>query len=421
MCTYRQKTPPDQDHWKNDVILSRPASIRDKVRSQPSPSTSGVSSSQSEVSSNSREIVRITSVTTLQDFTVQKADEIQKYEDYRKELQVIVKAQKELDEFDIGKICLVFHSFDQMWCRATILDSDVDMGDFLVTVACIDDGTTFSVTEKKDLKCINTDILSVSGFGKRCSLAMKANPKRENEATQYLMRMMNNNLNLYEIVNINQRRYVELFQDDINVTDLFVEKGIGKRMFVAPSGFGYINYATSLENFSLQMDSDIEKLNRIKEFVSKYVRRNVKDPKIGALVLARFTIDKRWYRARIVSKEAEGFNVYLIDYGHSTFVDEIGAIDDRSIAKIHPIAVRCSLVLPDSCRGFGRDAEDEFTKIAQGGNQKFEVLTIEPGEKHAKVELYIGGGNILEKLLPSGSSSKTSNTSSKPSNDDYDF
>lgn len=416
MCPHRQmKTPPNRSPW-----APKSHSSKDKVKTQSSRSSSGVGSSRSELFPVNYEVVRIASVTTPQDFTVHYVNKAQKYEEFRKELQSKAERQPQLVQMATNGFCLAFHSYDRMWCRAVIVDVEEDE-DFMVTLKCVDDGTTFSITERNELKSSSGEIMGELFYGTNCSLPILINSKRETEATQHLIRMMNFNLKCFVIENINGLRYVELYHDGQNTTDFFVDIGIGRRMFVAPSECGFVNYIDSPENFSIQMDRDTEALERIVEFTKKYALRPITSPKVGMLVIARFSIDKNWYRAKIVSKELKGFNVYLIDHGHSTFVDEIGEIGDQAIAAIHPIAIKCSLILPAAYESFEDDAKDEFVKIADGGKKKFDVKMIAPGEKHAKVELYIEGVNILDKLLPCSTCKTHSKVASDFDDDEGNF
>jgi Tudor domain len=320
-----------------------------------------------------------------------------KYEEFQKELQFQAKDQKQLEEYVNGAPCLAFHPFDQMWCRATILNSDPIK--FIVLVKCVDDGAIFCVTDKSHLKAMSILLLAELYFGYRCSLAMTTNLKRKNEATQHLFRIMNSNLNCREVVNYNGLRYVELFQDGRNLTDFFVENGVGKRLVVVPSGFAYINYIESPESFSIQMERDLKDLHRIKDFAKKYSQLDVTEPKVGMLVLARFEVDRCWYRAKIIAKQTKCFDIYFIDYGHCAAVTEIRAIGNQEISEIPAIAIKCSLNLPQGFKSLNNDAKNKFIEIADDGKKKIDVKLIEPGEKTAKIEIYIDGANILDKLF----------------------
>ena len=71
-----------------------------------------------------------------------------------------------------------------------------------------------------------------------------------------------------------------------------------------------------------------------------------KPPRIGALCLAIFEVDNRWYRAKIVKKLLSSeFEVMYIDYGNCNTVHlkNMRKIDDTFLANVPALSIQCSL------------------------------------------------------------------------------
>lgn len=189
------------------------------------------------------------------DFTIQKLSKVPEYESFLTKLQDQAMSLPRLKAFDKGSFCLAFNRLTYTWCRAIILH--VSLKDFLVSVKCLDDGSTFSVQEKGELRESTISLVFEAYFGIRCSLPIRCNPKREQEAIDYLMSIMNNDLSYEEIAEHDKHTFIELFYKGENVADVLVEKGIAKRQWIVPSGPGFINYVVSTTEFSVQMEKDV--------------------------------------------------------------------------------------------------------------------------------------------------------------------
>lgn len=410
-CFYQQKTPPDWDEKAgSQPEIKKAVKLPDwgepgpssKVNSQESLATSsGVSSSNENFSKVKRESVRITAVANLMDFTMQKLSVVEAYEAFRKELQEVAKAQAPSTDFSVGSFCLALNSLDNLWCRSIMLD--VDLSDFCVTVKCLDDGSTFTILDRSQLKSSSINLVFNSYFGMNCSLPIRYNMKREDELTARLMDMRNDNLSFQLIAehksgNNKTVNFIELFHEGKNVSDMFVDMGCAKRLVIVSSGPAYINHVVNMKEFSIHMESDGDAFRNIISYTSKYRRREVPNTREGMLVLGFYKMENAWYRSRIISKESAGFKVDLIDYGHEAVVQEIGAIDDLTIADLHPMATKCSLVTPIGMKVFSEDAEKQFKKISD--KKEVQVVMAKPGYDLVFVDIFYDGVNIIEKLMP---------------------
>lgn len=346
---------------------------------------------------NKKESVRISAAVNPTDFTIQKLSEDEELKSFRNEVQETAKDQTTLTEISDGTFCLAFHMFDKIWCRAVILD--VDNKDFIATVKSLDDGTTFSIQDKSCLKTISLQLVLKPYFGTNCSLPIRNNPKRESESSDYLMGLMKVKLTAEFITKYDKIHYIELYKDGVNIADEITKKKLAKRIVIAPTGTAYITHVQDLKNFSIQMDTDSENLKRIGNYRENYNHIEVKKPQIGMLVLSRYKLDNCWYRARLQSVEKNAFEVYFVDFGHNEVVDQIGLIDDKEIAAIPPIAIKCSLLPPQDSQKIQEDVVKKFIELAAKGTKFFKVEMKKPGEDSAYVDLIDEGVNVLHKLL----------------------
>lgn len=361
-----------------------------------SSTTSGIGSEEVIEVKDYGEPAKMTAVLKPTDFTIQKFCHVAKYETYLKKLQDQAAAVAPLTAFDQGSYCLAFNRLTKKWCRAIILH--VSLKDFLVSVKCVDDGNTFSIQEKSELKSSSLSLVFEVYFGIRCSLPIRYNSKREQEAIDYLMNIMNKILRYQEIAEYDNRTYIELYHNGKSVADALIEKGIAKRQWIVPSDQGFINYVVSITEFSVQMKKDGAAFDNIIEYTDTYVHRPIKNPQVGMLVIARYKQDKTWYRAKIESITG-GIKVYFLDHGHSDMVEEIGALDNQTIADIPPIAFKCSLIVPKGFKSFSAHAEKKFAELADFGKKEFRIVMIKPGDDAALVEVFDNGTNIVNSIL----------------------
>lgn len=350
-----------------------------------------------------RDAIRITAITKPTDFVVQLKKSVEDYKAYCKELQSIAKAQAPLTDFSVGSFCLAYQTYENIWFRAIILDVDESESLFVSVKSC-DDGTTFSIKNRSHLKESSINLIFKPYFGISCSLPIDLSSKKETDATSLLMKIMKSGDLTYQVLfeqGINRKvKFIELFDDGKNVTDEFVQRGFAKRLFMTSTQFShaYINRMRSLTDFSIHMDRDSETLKIIVSYTDGYVRREIKDPKIGQIALGIFESDKCWYRVKILSKKNNGFEVYFIDHGHSGTVDSIGEIDDLSILSIHPIAIKCSLVVETIPKGSIEEIQALFKKFIRQSN-KILVRMIKPGQTSALVEIKDEYSSVLNELM----------------------
>lgn len=338
-------------------------------------SSSGVSSDFQFEAKSKKIAVRITAIGSPTDFTVQKLDNGDRYKKMCGEIQKLAQAQQPLTVFAKDLWCLAYDVDQRLWKRATILDYP--------SLRCLDTGETFSVPSKCHLKSMSLSMRAKAFFGIRCSLPLCILPHKEEIARQLLIYEKEGPLFCQWISEIDEVRFVELFNGEKNIADCMVTKGCAVRQVVVPSGYAYISYVTSTSDFVIQMETSTETLNKINQYTDRYVAVEVQQPEIGDLVLAFYPNENAFYRARIVAFDRKKFEVYLIDHGYEASVELIGEIDDPMIRDLPPIAYKCTLDLPRS----NENIEKRFEEFAALGKTRVYVRTVKPGKKTAVVDI----------------------------------
>lgn len=380
----------EQSNWDVESIcednqrIPTTHQLLEKRISNESNSSSGVSSGKSETGVS---VAQMTGVVSITDFTLQVLTVQRMYNDFCEKLKSAAATQGYLKNFQNGTTCLAFHGIQKKWTRVTILD--YDSNDFLVSVKCVDDGTTFSSQEPTHFKEIPSHLAMEPHFGINCSLPVVYEQDKESETTCMLMSLTNQDLNFHKITDFQQKCFVELYWRERIVVDMLVEMKLADRVVVVPSGPAFIVYVKSTKHFAVQMESDGFALNKVLNYCFRHYKKiEVKEPKIGMLVLAAW--GGYWYRAIItdISLDKSSYNVYFIDFGHLAYARLIGAIGDPIIAEIPPIAYLCSLDIPSGKRVDAR-SEDMFRNVAKNGHSKVYLKMKRAEKKFAIVDIFL--------------------------------
>lgn len=361
-------------------------------------STSGVSTAESNLYLK-LEAVIITAVDSPIEFTIQKLSEAETYKKHREKIQKLAVFREPLNTFVTNSFCLAVHPIDNLWSRCVILDSG--SADFSVSVKCLDDGLTFLIKNKKHLKSCKKVLMELDAplFGTKCSLPICYPLQKFKDVVDHLNRIKNDDLRFEYITTFKDIYFIELFHKGKNVAETLVEMGITERQFVAPTGHAVVKTLKSSNDFIIQMNSSMVKLNIVNKFTDGYEHREVKSPKVGMLVLGYSHKESCWHRARILRILKTTFDVFFIDQGNYETVKKIGVIEDPFIASIAPVAIRCSLNLPPEKTELTREAEQKFIEIINGNKFMVYVVMRKPGDESASVDLYCKEGNVTEALL----------------------
>lgn len=335
-----------------------------------SSSSSGASSLSEPYNIGEDEVVRITACATPTDFTIQRMEIVPAFETHRKDLQIMAALRGPLSKFRVNSQCFAYNDSSQLWCRALIVAVDDD--EFCVTVRCLDTGATFSSDDKESFKNINFWTTSRRQFGIRCSLPVEIIQKCETEAAKFFLSITEADLSMQPIVYFDGYTFAELFYDGNNITNALVQRKLAKRLFVVPSRPAYITAFLSSSLFVLQMKSTNEVYNNIVNFANCYSRKELTNPVVGMLVMARDVRDNFWYRATIVSISVSGYSVNFIDHGDDGIATEVGEIDKPEIYNVAPIAIVCKLNQP-------HPFSSTFVKKVVAPAQICQVKMVKPG------------------------------------------
>lgn len=345
---------------------------------------------------NDRISGKMTALTSPNDFYLTRVDMLQHFNKFHTDIQILAPALQPLIDFSCGTFCLAQQPFDSHWYRAKIIDSD----ESIITVRCIDNGKTFSIDNKLCMKNMPEQLHQKSFFGVPCSLPVKIERKFEEEATQFMLKMVEQELEYKVLLSTVHVNYIELFQENNSIADLLIEKKYAQRVEIFPSGNGYTSHINSISDFYVQLESDQLKLDLISSIMdgANGNFQKVTDPKVDQVVAAKFPDDDGWYRSKIESLEDNGYFVKFIDYGNSCFVKEIGKIDE-SIAELPAYAKHCCLFKPKNIVSFCEAAEEEFKKITANGETILHVKVVKAGDT-TEVELFCEHTNIVDRLMP---------------------
>lgn len=331
--------------------------------------------------------VRITALVGPEDFTIQNQATAAELKSFQAELQALAKGQSPLTVFKVDTICLAYHVMEECWVRAIIID--VETKDFLVSVKCLDSGSTFSISDQKFLLNIPFKyVIHVPTFAVRCSLPIRHNIHKEDKILSYLRGKRESDLSCSFITKFEGLNFIELFQGEVNVTDLLVEKGYAKRQVIVPFGYGFITFATNQSQFAVQMESSAELLATVRNYTDNYQLIEMGKPEIGQLIMVKHFRKNKFSRARVISFKGEKPKVYLIDVGEYLITDKYGELDNKTIAEIPPLAIKCALDLPSNAQ---RDKEiaKKFRAFADKGRKRVIVNMVQPGDESARVSIWV--------------------------------
>lgn len=416
-----KKSAEQKPELKSDLIPEVKANLVPEVKNNENPQKIKKEKSPSKEKSSlvkpqekvpetktDRVAVKMTALTSPTDFYITKVDEIFSFVKLHGDIQIIAAGAATLKEFEEGTLCLAQQPFDLCWYRAKIIDfCDETEQHAMITVRSLDDGKTFSVDDKTFLKKIPSALESKKFFGIACSLPVKIERKCEELATDLMMSMMEMQLQAVFISDAENecKKFVELFNEIGNVSDVLVDHKFAHRLEIIPPGKAYTSHINSLSSFYIQFEIDQLKLDLISQYFEEANGNFDKvEAKEGTIVAALFPDDECWYRARLEQVENSSFSVTFIDYGNTCLVKQIGRNSEpgsQTIWELAPMSRLCFLAQPKSIKSFSDKAEAKFVEICANGATILDVkcLPVNPGEA-AQVELYVNGKNIIDELIP---------------------
>ncbi|RUS69352.1 hypothetical protein EGW08_022885 [Elysia chlorotica] len=174
-----------------------------------------------------------------------------------------------------------------------------------------------------------------------------------------------------------------------------------------------VTHICSPNDFLVQLSSNKRKLETLSHNINTWCRRDASikyipiNIEVGDFVLARYSVDKTWYRARVLglgadnteSKNNSKVHVQYMDYGNEEFVPlkELRSMEKRFM--LYPVfTVRCCLrdIAPyDEQKPWSPDTIAEFQKMTE--NQVLLLSTFAEQSQIYEVDLlYIPNENVLD-------------------------
>ncbi|XP_055837554.1 maternal protein tudor [Episyrphus balteatus] len=321
-----------------------------------------------------------------------KLDELHKLQE---NLQIIASSLPPLMRILKGANCISLYSVDHQWYRAKIMDSE------LMVVQFIDYGNTDALTDTTDIKEMSV-FPDIESLCIPCALPIKPKGTADwvDAANAFFNVSYNKTIHFEYITKSPTKNFIRLFIDGVDVANKLIEDGFAKPLEMVRSGETcFVSHVNNLSDFYIQMEQDAKGL----ELIESYLADNEQLPVIetfthGLICAALFPDDDNWYRAKLMAKRDNGFEVLFIDYGNTAISPKVKEIS-QDIADLPFLSKKCALQLPEDLLCWSDAAEEKFSDISALGETVFVVELKEPSD-HAIVHLSVDGRNIIEDLEP---------------------
>lgn len=341
----------------------------------------------------------------------------------------------------VGEMVFGQFSDDQCWYRAKVLEVSGEESVLLYA-----DFGNKEIVGKNAMRKFNPDLSKYPLQSLHCKLAAVSKDMETNDILQVFANFINqqvqiqlkgtNNADPVEVdlllgdgSNVNQT-IVALFSDEASSADASVNPAAtssdsqSSPSPATPSS-GFTPTATSLHfqdpvipfdgsklhcsitdyqnlnSFHLQINrnGELESLISLLEGVGE--DKTPYKPEVGEDVCAIYSIDEKWYRARVLEKmEDNSYVVYFVDFGNAN------QVTSSEIRKLKPayvqlpcLAVHCRLQAPDL---LSDDLTTKFGELVSSGNLSFQPCSKENGMY--VVKMFTGDGVCINDVLLGGSS-----------------
>lgn len=313
-------------------------------------------------------------------------------------LQIVASQLPPLMNFHRGNLCIAKYTYDDQWYRAKIIDSDGET----TSIHFIDYGNTDTITDNSLLKSYNDSFNELKPFAMPCSLPVEPSALAEwsTDASQKVRHLIGTPVKFELISKYKELNYVKLSVGGRDIVKDLIFGGLAEQVEIINSGETcYISHINSLDDFFIQVDSDVKVLSLIEEHLGTASGfPPVDKPTKGTICAALFT-DGSYYRAQIIDENPKknGINVVFLDYGNTLRTNELRTLNP-DISQIPHLRRRCCLKVPDNVQNWNEKAAKEFSDLANSGRTAFTVKLVKPG-KCAMIELFIGDENVAQKLV----------------------
>ncbi|XP_037035912.1 maternal protein tudor-like [Bradysia coprophila] len=318
-------------------------------------------------------------------------------EQLQEDIQIVAPSLPPLEDFSTDTRCIVRYSVDDQWYRATIIDS----GSGITSILFIDYGNTDTITDNSLIKSMNDAFDRIPPYAIPCALPLEAKDRMEwsEEACELLRNLVQNELEFEYVCKGKSNNFVKLYHEGRDIMQQLIDGGHAIKLESIRSGtICYVSHINSISDFYIQMENDRDALEKVSDYLLDVSKLDVvKDIKEGVVCAAKYSEDGLWYRAKILSRNADTTEVFFVDYGNSSLTNELRTIPS-GIANAPSLARYCSMVKPKDIQYWSESAERRFNELTDNG-AVFVADVVSPGKK-SSVDLLVDNRSILEDISP---------------------
>ncbi|XP_028158035.1 maternal protein tudor-like isoform X4 [Ostrinia furnacalis] len=347
--------------------------------------------------------VYISHVDTPGHFWLQMADKVDKIEEIQAELQANAESYPDVENREMGTLCVAKYLADDQWYRAEILDSDSD----ITTVRFIDYGNTDVLDNQPGLiKTMPDQFKEIERYAIKSSVnAVPTGTGQWSEpASDFFTQLVGDFSTAVDalIVLKDVTTYVDIFINGQNLTDKLVSEGYAARSEETECGGDlpscFASHVNSPSEFWIQLETAAPELQAMESaMVDAENFPELKDKEEGVICAAKYPEDGEWYRAQVIVDGSEGTEVLFMDYGNASIANELRSLPDE--LKVKPaLSRKCALQKPRDIKTWSRKSEIKFNELAAEGATIFNVQFIASGDISI-VELYLEGKSVTEELV----------------------
>ena len=187
-------------------------------------------------------------------------------------------------------------------------------------------------------------------------------------------------------------------EHDSEIKDLKVEQPIKSLNATTPETdeFTYknviISYLDHFESFYIQFENFDDEMKKMQPIIDGCVQP-LENREPGELCIAQYSVDKKYYRAKILEWDEKTAKVLFIDYGNddNSDVNQITRMCDK-LRDIPPLAINCSLDRTVEIQS--PEAFDKFEDLFND-NTSFDVKVVRKANEKLIVDLYVSSNGVL--------------------------
>ncbi|KAJ2943611.1 hypothetical protein O0L34_g16719 [Tuta absoluta] len=347
--------------------------------------------------------VFISHIDTPGHFWLQMADKVAKIDEIQTELQANAGTYPDVENRELGTICVAKYLADDQWYRAEILDADSD----ITTVRFTDYGNTDVLDNQPGLiKVIPDHLKEIERYALKSSV--NAVPTGTGEwseaASEYFNQLVGEITDAVDalIVLKDVTTYVDIFVNGSNITDKLVSEGYATKSEEPECGGDlpscFASHINSPSEFWIQLETATPELQSMEAAMVDAENFPELTEKVeGVICAAKYPEDGAWYRAQVIVDGSEGTEVLFMDYGNASIANELRSLPDELKAR-PALSRKCALQKPRDIKSWSRKSEEKFNELAAEGATIFNVQFIASGDISI-VELYLEGKSVTEELV----------------------